>query len=112
MTNGRGSKIIAWISGAAIGAVVGVPLGSWTSWTSWPVGVVGGVAVALVAALSIRRGRGAQGWSDVDGESRMGEGGLVAGTSRPFVKGTPSAADLPVTPGMGAIGQGPTGTGS
>lgn len=109
MTNGRGSKIIAWISGAAIGAVVGVPLGSWTS---WPVGVVGGVAVALVAALSIRRGRGAQGWSDVDGESRMGEGGLVAGTSRPFVKGTPSAADLPVTPGMGAIGQGPTGTGS
>lgn len=109
MTDGRGSKIIAWISGAAIGAVVGVPLGSWTS---WPVGVVAGVAVALVAALSIRRGRGAQGWSDVDGESRMGEGGLAAGTSRPFVKGTPSAADLPVTPGMGAIGQGPTGTGS
>lgn len=103
------SEIIAWASGAALGTAVGVILGAWSAPI---VGVFSGAAVGLLVALSVRRERGAQGWSDIDGESHGGEGTSSPGAARAFVKGTRSAADFPVAPGMGAIGRGPNGTGS
>lgn len=103
------SELTAWLSGAALGGVVGVALGAWSTPA---VGIAVGTVFGLLVAFSIRRGRGSRGWSDADGESTLGEGSSSEGIPRPFVKGSPSAADLPVTPGMGAIGSGPTGVGS
>ena len=108
-TRRRRSELIAWVSGAGLGAVVGIALGTWST-PSLGIGV--GAVTGLLVALSIRRGRGEHGWSDADGESIVGEGSSSEGVPRPFVKGSSSAADLPVAPGMGAVGRGPTGMGS
>ncbi|WP_336631134.1 MULTISPECIES: hypothetical protein [unclassified Microbacterium] len=102
------SELVAWVSGAGLGAIIGIPLGMWST----PVlGIVVGVIVGLLVALSIRRGRGTRGWSDTDGASTLGEGGSSDTIPRPFVKGSPSSADLPVTPGLGG-GGGTSGGGS
>ncbi|MBG0717572.1 hypothetical protein G3N18_05675 [Microbacterium sp. 2C] len=103
------SELVAWASGVALGALVGIALGAWSTPL---VGIVVGAVFGLLVALSVRRGRGSRGWSDVDGDSVVGEGSSSEGIPRTFVKGSPSPADLPVTPGMGAIGSGPTGIGS
>lgn len=101
-----GAELSAWGGGAAVGAAAGVALGALSS---GQVGVGTAIVIGLLVALSIRRGRGARGSSDDDGQSRVSEGGAEEGIPRSFVKSTRSPADLPVTPGMGAIGSGPTG---
>ena len=101
-----GAELSAWGGGAVVGAAAGVALGALSS---WQVGVGTAIVIGLLVALSIRRGRGGQGWADEDGESRLEEGRAEPGIPRSFVKSTGSPADLPVTPGMGAIGSGPTG---
>jgi len=92
---------IAWVSGIVLGAVVGVLL---SAWASPPFGIAAGVVVGLVIALSMRRGRGSRGWSDVHGESTLGEADSSDTIRRPVVKGTPSSADLPVMPGLNSGG--------